>query len=330
MKNNLTILSLCFLLNGCVGQIKSDLPGQKLKPIVEDPYFVETQDTVSTSGPFSITRNIMQDRNGIFWLATWQGIVSYDGQQYTNHTLKSGLRRFHVFSVLEDSSGNLWFGTIGGGVYRYDGKTFANFTTQDGIANNDVLCMMQDNAGNIWFGTDDGVSLYNGKSFTTFTTVDGIGGPSVNSIIQDKNGTLWFGTRYGMVSDVSQYDGKSFKLFSNPIGTPFSNVRSILEDKNGDIWIGGQTGLFRYNGQTITSVSTKFIGYIFEDMAGTIWLSLGDTNGMTLSRYDGKEITRVSVGEQVFGITEDGAGEIWFGTVHGAVRFNPSMSVQLR
>lgn len=299
-----------------------------MEPIIEDPYFVMTSDTVSKFGPYSITRNILQDRNGNFWFATWQGIMSYDGKLFTNHTLKNGLRRFHVFSVLKESSGNLWFGTIGGGVYRYDGQTFTNFTTEDGLANNDVLCMTEDDQGNVWLGTDDGVSRFNGKSFTNFTTLDGMGGHSVNAIIQDKNGTLWFGTRYGVVSDVSQYDGKSFKLFSNPLGSPFSNVRSIIEDKSGDIWIGGQNGLFCYNGQSVTNISTKFIGYIFEDKAGDIWLSHGETAGMALSRYDAKNFTKIIGDDQVFGITDDNMGNIWFGTMYGAKRFNPALSIK--
>jgi len=302
------------------------IPG--MEPIVEDPYFVVTKDIVSEYGPNSITRNVLQDRKGVFWFATWQGIMSYDGKEFTNHTLKNGLRRFHTFSALEDSSGNLWFGSIGGGVYKYDGRTFTNYTTEDGLSNNDVLCMTQDNAGNIWFGTDDGVSRYNGKSFTNFSTLDGMGGHSVNSIIQDKHGTLWFGTRYGVVSDVTQYDGKTFKLFSNTNGVPFSNVRSIIEDKEGNIWIGGQTGLFRYNGKSLSTVSTKFIGYIFEDKAGTIWLSHGAEKGMALSRLDGKEMKRITADDQVFGINTDTAGNIWFGTMYGPKLFNPSVTLK--
>ena len=36
-------------------------------------------------------------------------------------------------SILEDSHGNLWFGTEGGGVSMYNGETFTHFTTERGI-----------------------------------------------------------------------------------------------------------------------------------------------------------------------------------------------------
>ena len=42
-------------------------------------------------------------------------------------------------SILEDSHGNLWFGTDGGGVSKYDGETFTHFTEKEGLSNN--ICL---------------------------------------------------------------------------------------------------------------------------------------------------------------------------------------------
>lgn len=290
---------------------------------VDDPYFVETADTVSTHGPRSITRNLLQDRHGHYWLASWQGVMRYDGKQFTNITLKEGLRHFHVFSVLEDKNGHLWFGTIGGGVYRYDGTSFTCFTTTEGLANNWVQCMLDDNAGNIWFGTDNGVSRYDGHTFTNFTTQESLGGNSVNSMVQDKTGKIWFGTRGGDRGDVSYYDGKSFTPFMPREGLRFSNVRSIIEDKSGNIWIGGADGLYEYDGQSLKQVTKIFTGYILEDRTGNIWLCESAGDGMALSRYDGKSFTRImSVSHGIFGMMEDKAGSIWFGTGQGVNRYD--------
>ena len=57
-------------------------------------------------------------------------------------------------------------------------------------------------------------------------------------------------------------------------------------------------------------------------------------DGMTLSLYDPsnslginkKSFTEIiSNDNQIFGITEDLAGNIWFGTVKGVCRYNPSV-----
>jgi len=289
---------------------------------VEDPYFTETRDTASTKGPISITRNILQDKNDNFWFATWQGVMRYDGNQFVNYTLKDRLRHFHVFSLLEDTKGNLWFGTIRGGVYRYDGKTFTLFTTREGLANDIVTCITEDKNGNIWFGTDDGVTCYDGKTMNNFTGQSNLKGHSVNWIMQDKTGKLWFGTRYGNMGDVSCYDGKYFSVFTNKEGIKFSNVRNIIEDKTGKIWIGGQDGLFSYDGKTLLKISPAFVGYLFEDKKGTIWISQAEEKGMALYKYEAGAFTKIAANSQVFGIIEDKAGNIWYGTPNGAYKYD--------
>ena len=301
--------------------------GGSFTPPVDDPYFVETRDVVSMRGPRSITRNVLEDKAGNIWLATWQGIVRYDGKLFTNFTLKEGLRRFHVFSVLEDRAGNLWFGTIGGGVYRYDGKSFRRFTTDDGLADNSVACMLEDSAGNLWFGTEKGLSRYDGRRFRNFTAKEGLSSDSVNSIAQDRAGNLWFGTRGG----VSRFDGNSITAFTDGEGMSFPNVRSIVVDKAGTVWMGGQRGLWRYEPgrKSLTRITKQFIGYLFEDRKGNLWVSGSaiDDLGMTLSRYDGKSFTEIakrdrSNGGQIFGIAEDRSGNIWFGTMDGVWRYD--------
>ncbi len=44
------------------------------------------------------------------------GVSMYDGETFTHFTQKEGLCDNSVHSILEDSHGNLWFGTDGGGV----------------------------------------------------------------------------------------------------------------------------------------------------------------------------------------------------------------------
>ena len=72
-------------------------------------------------------------------------------------------------AILQDTDGNLWFGTSGG-VSRYDGASWQTFTTKDGLADNEIMSILQDTDGNLWFGTCGGVSRYDGTSWQTFTT----------------------------------------------------------------------------------------------------------------------------------------------------------------
>jgi hypothetical protein len=67
--------------------------------------------------------------------------------------VEQGMNSSNVNSIMEDSRGNLWFGTQGGGVSRYNGESFTHFTEKEGLSNNNVTSVMEDRHGNIWFGT---------------------------------------------------------------------------------------------------------------------------------------------------------------------------------
>ncbi len=297
----------------------------------------DRQQTTTSHGPNSITRTIKQDRKGNIWLATFEGVFRYDGKYFANVTSQVTSARF--FSILEDRKGNLWFGSIGSGVYQFDGKSFQSFTTKNGLINNEITAIYQDKAGNIWFGANGGASRYDGKSFRNYMmggdSVKDIRGKSlpdappineVTSIIEDRSGKFWFGTR----GNVFVYDGKSFAVFKNSDGKPFMNVRSLIKDKSGNIWLGGNDGLWRYDGSTFTNLSRTFVGYIYEDRKGNIWTSSGSEKRWALSRYDQKSLTdKNAVPEtikgnegMIFGILEDKDGNIWFGTLDGAYRYD--------
>lgn len=301
--------------------------------LVNDPSFVDAKDTVSLHGPTSITRNVLEDRNGNIWFASWEGVIKYDGNNFTNFTLKNNLPRFHVFSILEDRNGNLWFGTIGGGVFHYDGKTFTHLTKEHGLIDNIVQSLLEDKEGNIWVGTANGVSRYDGKRFSNFTTDDGLIHNSVFAMAMDNAGTIWLGTQGGVSCFDATADAKGEVNKFVKKGDMPGNIRAMIKDKAGNILIGNGYGLWRYDGKTITTLSKNFTGNIFEDKSGQLWLSEGKLNkkGMFLVKYDGKVFTDIlekkngtsTFFNQIFGVTEDKDGTILFGTGDGAWAYSP-------
>jgi ligand-binding sensor domain-containing protein len=332
-------------ITSCNAQVKSDppaevttseppttIPWRALKNQHDnDPYFNENTDVVTTTAPQVITRNILQAKDGKMWLATWNGAVSYDGAVFTNYTNKSKLRRYRIFALLEDQEDNIWFGTRGAGVYRYDGETFTNLTTANGLGNDEIECMLQDKSGNIWFGTEAGVSRYNGVTFQNFTQDDGLPDTDIHSIAQDQSGKIWVASTNG----ICYFDGKSFVPFHKADGQPFDNVRIILSDKTGALWFGGNDGLIRYDGITLTTLLEEFVGYLYEDSTGDIWISvMADAtpektglyrfaaNSYPLPFAKDKFTQVLKVERMLFGITEDKGGNIWFGTLAGICRYD--------
>ena len=230
--------------------------------------------------------------------------------------------------MLEDKSGNLWFGAEGGGVCKYDGKSFTHFTDKEGLSNNVVRSIVEDKSGNLWFGTNGGgVCKYDGKSFTHFTDKEGLSNKNVWSILEDKSGNLWFGTLGG---GVCKYNGKSFTHFTDKEGLSNNDVRSILEDKSGNLWFGtAGGGVYKYDGKSFThftdkeGLSNNNVRSMLEDKSGNLWFG---TLGRGVCKYDGKSFTHftdkegTSITNIVWSILEDKSGNLWFGTYGGGVR----------
>ena len=335
------LLVIIFISAGCNGQNRSDKPDKEgtradhSKLVI--PFLLDNDLSPVYNSPSSITRAIIEDRTGMIWFATFEGIIKYDGSSFTNVT--KGISTSRFFSVIEDSKGELWFGSIGSGVFRYDGSAFQNFTTTDGLINDEIVCIYEDKIGNIWFGANGGVSMYDGKSFRNFimdgdTIIEDRSGKTitafqrpvneVNSIVEDKAGKLWFGTR----GNTFIYDGKTFNRVIQ-MGRPFINIRSIIQDKRGLIWLGGNDGLWRYDGITFNNITKNFVGYIYEGKNGNIWTSSESTNGWALSCYDfmsldnEHRVTEIKTGEGMFfGISDDSDGNIWSGTLDGIYRYD--------
>ncbi len=259
-------------------------------------------------------QDLKKDKNGLL------------GKYFTNFTTAQGLANNNILSITEDKSGNLWFGTYGGGASKYDGRSFTNFTTAQGLANNNVWSITVDKSGNLWFGTyGGGVSKYDGRSFTNFTTAQGLANNNVWSITEDKSGNLWFGTDGG---GASKYEGESYTNFTIVQGLANNNVWSILEDKTGNLWFGTDGGgLSKYDGKSFTNFTTaqglanNTVWSITEDKSGNLWFG---TDGGGVSKYDGKSFTNFTTAQglannTVWSITEDKSGNLWFGTDGGGV-----------
>ena len=312
------ILFLISVFHTSCGQNQTSVPNDYIK--------AETKDSITSLVPYSMVRNIKQDRNGNILIASYKGVFRYDGKSFVNIT--STISSPSFWDVLEDRKGNLWFATRDSGVYYYNGQIgFQHFTTREGLAGKTVFHIYEDKAGNIWFG--GGLSRYDGKSFQNFTTKDGLPNNGVRAIMEDKTGKLWVATEDGPCF----YDGKTFTVLKNKDGKAFKNVWSIIEDKKGSIWFGDVDGLWRYDGKIFTKVSQRGAYAIIEDKKGNIWTT-GEVNPnvWALSRYDANslynkkpavtEIMSINGTGALCGILEANDGSIWFGSGGGVHRYD--------
>jgi len=216
--------------------------------------------------------SILQDKKKNFWFGTENGISRYDRKCFTKFALPvPDLKDFPeayqspklINCIYEDKSGDIWFGSNGGGVYRYDGNFLNNLSEKDGLCNNFVQCIHQDREGNFWFGTRfGGISFYDTRSFPitqpsfntytlNFKAPEGLSKNFIWTFLEDRSEKLWIGTAGG---GLYRYEGspnamgvRRFTQFGEKEGLPNRFIQSILQDRNGILWIGSSGGLFRYD-----------------------------------------------------------------------------------
>jgi len=149
---------------------------------------------------------ITVDRTGRVWFGTNGGAYIYDGKTLTNISERDGLPNNAVSSILEDKSGNIWFGTVHGGISRFDGKDFTNFTQQGVLEGEEIWCIHQGRSGNMWISAKQSpIHRYDGNAFTKLKVQDEITSLAF-TILEDSSGRLWLSGTNGLF----WYDGESF------------------------------------------------------------------------------------------------------------------------
>lgn len=250
----------------------------------------------------------------------------------------------YVVEIMEDKSGNLWFGTVTDGAARFDGKNLTWFNRSNGLAGDTVVSVVEDQVGQIWLGTDGGISRYDGKTFTHYSDSAGLPGTRCYLLL-DRNGKLWAGTEKG----VFRFDGTKFASF--PLPDPENNPQAykmtrgkvwcLTEDSKGNIWFGRDgLGACRFDGQNFThftkqdGLCSNNVSCIVEDPAGDIWFGCLSSdvpeyvNEGGLARFDGKTIQSFKEHKglydtDIYTIYATKAGEVWIGaTGIGAYRFD--------
>ncbi|NQZ11159.1 MAG: response regulator, partial [Algicola sp.] len=307
----------------------------------------------------SVGLSIVQDNQGYMWFGTTDGLNRYDGYQFKqfryNPNDASSVTNNWISVIYEDSVGQLWIGTEGGGINRYDRKTqrfshlINNSNDPTSLSHNVVTAIGEDAQGGLWIGTlDGGVNRYDAKkdAFERFyhDSVDNtsLSHNSVRVIYNDSKGNLWIGTDGG---GLNRYDAKNNQFVSyqhdaaNPNSISHNSVYAIHEDSQGRLWIGTfGGGLNRFDSYNQTFKRFKHqtseaytpghenIRTINEDLQGVLWI--GTDDGLSLFDKGRKNFVTLrnqlsdpfSLGNNsIRSIYVDGQGLVWLGTFGGGI-----------
>jgi ligand-binding sensor domain-containing protein len=126
------------------------LPGARTARAASPTYVVDRW-AAEAGLPNNGVTDLVQSRDGYLWIASWAGIVRFDGIRFT--PVAEGLPNDHARALLEDHEGTMWIGVSGTGLVRWRGRVLETVTPADGLAGLDVRALVEDGSGSIWAAT---------------------------------------------------------------------------------------------------------------------------------------------------------------------------------
>lgn len=174
--------------------------------------------------------SILQDSYRNIWIGTYNGgihrwLIEDDNKVFKkdilseNSNTDASIPNNIIRDILQDSKGNIWFGT-GDGLAKLSPDQIHEKNPKFKIYKSDP---------------NDSVSISHNYILTVF---------------ESKSGDIWIGTFGGgmnklLISNEGEIIG--FKTYSINEGLPNSVIKGILEDDNGNLWLSTNKGLSRFN-----------------------------------------------------------------------------------
>ena len=270
--------------------------------------------------PHYSVNSIVQGKDGYLFLATYYGIVRFDGKQFRvfdrNNT--PALKSNQIWCLAVDREGTLWAGTSAG-LISYRNGVWAK-QPGEGITDASIHSLHLASDGALWIGTtaSGAVVLRSG----VFHTV----GPSremVRSLLVDRSGTTWIGTNNGLF----RYSDGKMEHFTKADGIPNERVLSLQQTRDGVIYVGTAVGLAYIKDQDIRTIrlqpelSTQLMWSLAEDRDGQVWVgTLGDGLArINAGKVDWFKNPRRASSNAITAVYEDREGSLWVGASGGGL-----------
>ncbi len=339
------------IINGLIwglamGLISSHwLFGLDMDPCISDIRYFKFRSAMGVNKIY----DLMEDRNGLIWLATADGLFLYTGHRFVRYPIRhktaKQLKR-PVYSLFEDRTGIIWAG-VDNGIYRIDlsiGKTgIVKLPISPGDKKGSgvqVHSVFKDKSGRIWVASglfgfhiwEPRQSRWIDQPFAGFHS----GRRIICSQLMRSN-HLWIGMDDGLyrINISSKRSGSPEKIeaFSK------ETVRALAEERTGEIpgiFVGTDRGLFYYHGGKRTRVpilnpdrkrrlqiNTVLVhrGQLIVGVPGAVFRA--ELGAFPRDPLQFKGIPIQIGGSAIRRIIVDQAGNYWGGTaLNGMFRFN--------
>jgi ligand-binding sensor domain-containing protein len=263
------------------------------------------------------------DAGGTIWITNAQGLSQplREGQALSGNEIAT--KAFNVRTVLRDSEGNTWIGTLGQGLVRLraragDVQKMENFTERDGLSTEFVWCLLEDREHNIWVGTQNGLNRFRDEKVVTLTRREGLASDNVDALAAGSNGTIWASTSIG----VNRIDGEHRDLYLKG-----ATVMGLSTDRENKLWAGTNRGVVRAENENWrylpmpAGIRLQNVTVVAKDHENGVWLF--DARKGLYRWADGRVADfsnePLLKGKSILAAGADGRERVWFGLNEGGV-----------
>jgi len=279
--------------------------------------------TTENGLPQNAVNAILQTSDGYLWLATFDGLVRFDGLQFTvfNKGNMKGIGGNRFDTLFVDSQGALWAVTDDSWLVKYQAGVFTTYTPNEGLPQWTIWQIEEDEAGNFQIVSREGIAKWKNGRFITYPLKD---------LLPASVGAEWIGgNRLAWLGKDKFYLYTHGRLNAYSIQSDLSglNVRTAVEDQHGTFWIGAWgAGLARVENGHVTIYPVKYPsdGFVIaaqEDRKGNIWLAwnggLGQVKNGRLMRHI---FSQDFLASGMTNFYEDREGNVWIGASNGLYR----------
>jgi signal transduction histidine kinase/ligand-binding sensor domain-containing protein len=315
-------------------------------------------DNTATAISGNVVREICEDNKGNLWLGTEDaglnklnpstGVIT----QFKPTGKSTDIAYSNIHGLLLNGN-ELWIGTFDHGLDVMDLKTekiirrYAYGTGSKDLRSNFVVSMLQSKSGVIYIGSSNSLFKYNPqhKGFDLINEVPS--GIFISCLLEASDSTIWVGTHDHGVFYFNTRTGEKGHFENKPgsnINLTNNIVNALFEDSKNNIWIstdgGGVSKLDRRKTKLTTyttsnGLPSNFIFKVLEDNNRNLWITT--TRGLVY--YDPK-IEKMIVYTKDNGLLndqfnynsgfKDAAGNMYFGSVKGMIRFHPKDFVSMQ
>jgi ligand-binding sensor domain-containing protein/signal transduction histidine kinase len=334
---------------GTVGGLSEFLPG------ASTTHFRNYTTANGLSG--SAVYALQEDRDGNLWIGTREnGLMKMADSGFETYEGPEGYRSGGFSSsIFESQAGELC--AIAGdhsAVYLnvFDGVRFSAIRVNVPLGTDarQEAAMLEGRGGEWWVSTGEGLfrfapvrrarDLSNSRPGAAFTVKQGLLENGVYPVYQDSKGNLWFAAWRAVAgaNELYYWERATNSMRSvSTTGAPslqHKSATAIAEDGSGQLWIGFKEGGLvrgRSSGFAEMGYGAEPIEALHFDRAGRLWISSPDSGVTRVDnpasaqpRFRSYNTAAGLSSNQVWCMTDDRFGRIYFGTGSGVDRLDPA------